>query len=270
MEPSANCLNCDNPLSYADKFCPNCGQKAATHRLTLHDLLHDVIHYFTHADKGIFHLLRALSTHPGLVARAYVEGARKKYFNPINFLLIVAGIVLFMTAVFHINSNETENRRPQNTQASTQTAAPTPEQIKHYREIGVRGQKVNKFFTKYANLVTIGATPLFAFLFFLFYRNNKFNYTEHLIANMYFVGFIMIFYALLFIPLRSILGVASLYAFFAFEGSYRALAYYQFIGKRGTWQVVKAFLISFFLSGLWIAGTSYFVRVYIQTGFGIS
>jgi len=61
-----------------------------------------------------------------------------------------------------------------------------------------------------------------------------------------------------------------LYAFFAFEGSYRALAYYQFIGKRGTWQVVKAFLISFFLSGLWIAGTYYLVRVYIQTGFGIS
>ncbi len=270
MQASSNCLNCGKLLPSEAVFCPNCGQKSATHRLTLHDLLHDTIHYFTHADKGIFHLLKELAIRPGLVARGYVEGARKKYFNPLNFLLIIAGIVVFMTAVFHNNSNESLGRRPQRTEASAQTAPPTPEQLKYYREMGVRGQKINKFFTKYANLVTIGATPLFAFLFWLFYRNNKFNYTEHLIANMYFVGFIMVFYALLFIPLRSVLGGFALYGFFAFEGTYRALAYYQFIRRKGTWHILKAFLISFLLSGLWIAGTFYLVRLYIQTGFWIS
>ena len=133
----------------------------------------------------------------------------------------------------------------------------------------MRGHKVNKFFEKYANLITIGATPLFAFLFWLFYRNNKFNYTEYLIANMYFVGFIMLLYSLLFVPLRSVFGGSALYGFFAFEGIYRALAYYQFIGKKGAWHVIKAFLISLFLSMLWIVGTYYLVRLYIQTGFGI-
>ena len=265
MQTNPNCLNCNKLLRSDESFCSACGQKTVIHRLTLHDLLHDTIHYFTHADKGIFHLLKDLARKPGKVARAYVDGARKKYFNPLNFLLIVAGVVVFMTAVFS-ESALSGARRPTSS-GNTVTAPPTPEQQKMYAEMGVRAAKVNKFFVKYANLVTILATPLFAFLFWLFYLRNRLNYTEHLVANMYFVGFIMLLYALIFIPLKSWLGDLALISFFLFEVGYRGIGYYQFMGKKGAWPLTKALLVSFFLAGLWIAGTYLVISVYIRTGF---
>jgi len=72
---------------------------------------------------------------------------------------------------------------------------------------------------------------------------------------------------LIFIPLKSWLGDLSLIGFFVFEGSYRGIGYYQFIGRKGAWPMTKALLISFFLAGLWIAGTSLVISVYIRTGF---
>ena len=265
MPTNPNCLNCNKLLRSDDSFCSSCGQKTAIHRLTLHDLLHDTIHYFTHADKGIFHLLKELARKPGKVARAYVDGARKKYFNPLNFLLIVAGVVVFMTAVF--SESTLSSSRRSTSSGNTVTAPLTPEEQKMYAEMGQRIVKVNKFFAKYANLVSILATPLFAFLFWLFYLRNKLNYTEHLVANMYFVGFILLFYALIFIPLKFWLGDLVMIGFFVFEGIYRGIGYYQFIGRKGTWPLTKALLISFFLGGLWIAGTTFVIAVYIRTGF---
>jgi len=52
------------------------------------------------------------------------------------------------------------------------------------------------------------------------------NYTESLVANMYFIGLIMIVYALLIVPLQNLLPKYSTYfiaAFFAFEIIYRGL-----------------------------------------------
>ena len=72
-----NCLNCNAPLTTTQKFCGECGQKTALKRVNLHDVFHDAIHYFTHADKGIFTLLISLIKQPGLVAKEYVEGKRK-------------------------------------------------------------------------------------------------------------------------------------------------------------------------------------------------
>src|SRR5688572_5577066 len=101
MHPT-NCLNCGSGLGTANKFCASCGQKANTHRLSFHDLGHDALHYITHADKGIFHLIKELARRPGTVAREYIDGKRAKYFKPINLFLIVGTILVFMTTTFHL------------------------------------------------------------------------------------------------------------------------------------------------------------------------
>src|SRR5688572_7885209 len=155
MNP-ANCLNCGTALAPMQNFCSNCGQKADTHRLSFHDLWHDAIHYFTHADKGIFHLLKGLATRPGRVAQEYIDGKRKMYFKPLNFFLIVAGIVVFMTSTLH-----RDYPRPSNRTASSTGVRPSPQQIQAYREMGVRAQKINSITGKYSNVITMMATPLF-------------------------------------------------------------------------------------------------------------
>ena len=47
------CLNCDADLQENYRYCPNCSQKKDTHRIHFHDLVHDAVHYVTHADKGV-------------------------------------------------------------------------------------------------------------------------------------------------------------------------------------------------------------------------
>jgi hypothetical protein len=78
---SPTCLNCEENLEISAKFCPQCGQKTDTHRLTIGHIVHDSVHAITHADKGIFHLLKDLAVRPGVVAREYIGGKRKKYFK---------------------------------------------------------------------------------------------------------------------------------------------------------------------------------------------
>src|SRR5690606_10093088 len=88
------CLNCAGPLHDSYRFCPHCSQKTARRRLSIHDIAHDAIHYFTHADRGLFSFIRDLGTKNGEVAKEYMGGMRKKHFPPLNFYLIVGFLVL--------------------------------------------------------------------------------------------------------------------------------------------------------------------------------
>src|SRR6476646_10857932 len=87
-------LNCGTLL--AGKHCHECGQKAGVHRLTLHELFHEVWHVFTHTDKGILKLIKDLFIRPVSVYDGYFGGQRKKYFSPVLFFLVTAGILTFL------------------------------------------------------------------------------------------------------------------------------------------------------------------------------
>lgn len=78
----------------ATPYCGACGQKAVHGRLDLHEVLHDATHAFLHADFGLVRLLRGLALHPATTYREYLAGARKKYFNPVLFLLLVEGFYI--------------------------------------------------------------------------------------------------------------------------------------------------------------------------------
>lgn len=90
-----NCKNCD--AATQGKFCSSCGQQVDTHRITVPHLSHELIHALTHADKGFLLLLKELITKPGIIARQYVEGKRKKYFNPLSFVVITTALSAFVS-----------------------------------------------------------------------------------------------------------------------------------------------------------------------------
>ncbi len=226
-----NCLNCNRPLLEAQNFCSHCGQKAALKRLNLHDIWHDMVHYFTHADKGIFQLLKALITQTGTVAREYVSGKRKKYFPPLNFFLIVAALYVFMGSVINYQKSNTQK----NSSANTYKSAP-PANILSANNTSVKEANVGRFFAKYANFVAMFAAPYISLLIWLIYIRGPFNFTEHLVANLYLIGFTNLIRCLLWIPLLAILHVHPAtqwpnYVFALFEISYRSVFYYRFMGK---------------------------------------
>ncbi|WP_336514639.1 DUF3667 domain-containing protein [Pollutibacter soli] len=258
------CLNCETVNPPGNKFCGQCGQKMEIHRISAHEITHDAVHYFTHADRGIFFLLKKLATKPGVVAREYLAGKRTQYFKPLNFLLIVAALTVFMTSFL-----SSQNQRPPGRSGSAgQSSSLTEEQKKVY---AARYANLNKVTTKYTNVIQIFATPLITLFVFLFYLKRPYSYLEHLVANMYFVGAVMIFYALVTIPLsyfsNSFLwGRIFLAVFFLFEIVYRGIAYYQFMNQKGTKYKLKALGVSVLASVFWIVISGTLTYKYIQDG----
>ena len=264
---TTNCLNCGQPLTTTDRFCSQCGQKGDTHRLKWHDIWHDAVHYFTHADKGIFHLLRELAIRPGLVAREFMAGRRKTYFKPLNFFLIVAGILVFISTRFHRMDDTRADRLEQYALHQVKS----PQEKAHYLGMVKRMRQVTRFTTKYANGIQMLATPLVAFIIWLFYSRGKYNYVEHLVANMFFVPFVMLIYSLIVLPLANLFNdripeYTFLYAFFFIEFIYRSFAYYHFINKKGTWPLIKAFGVILFTVAIWVYGNVQLISSYIRTG----
>lgn len=228
-----NCLNCNSPLHSEQKFCSECGQKVPTKRLNLHDISHDLVHYFTHADKGIFQLLKALITKTGIVAKEYVEGKRKKYFPPLNFFLIVAAVYVFMTSV----TSNTYNSSIRQTNA---TASYQSQQNKKAPTYSLEQQKkmasVYRFFAKYSNFIAMFAAPFISLFIWLIYFRGAYNYTEHLVANLYLIGFTNLFRALIISPTIALLHISQgsqtvQFFFMGFEILYRSVFYYQFMGQ---------------------------------------
>ncbi len=87
-----NCQNCHYPLAELDKFCPNCGQQNTDGHVSLHDLWHEVTHYFMHVDNKIFVTIKDLFI-PGKLTNEFFQGHRKRYIHPINLFFVVGVIV---------------------------------------------------------------------------------------------------------------------------------------------------------------------------------
>lgn len=262
----ATCKNCGTNHSETNNFCPNCSQRSALHRLAFHDIVHEGIHYFTHADKGLFQLIRDLCTKRGLVAFEYIEGKRKKYFPPLNFFLLIAAVFVFVATL-------AEPTAPTNIlQAHPEINAIT-DPTEKLQTIGVyeRKIKVSHFTTKYSNLMAMCSLPLTALVFWLFYRKAKYNYIEHLVAGMYMLGICILVYALFIIPICFLFKLENyieLLLFFLLQLIYFAVFYYGFLQKTSKLQFVKALGVSFLNLLFWFVLSASVVRFYIASGFG--
>lgn len=260
----AICKNCDTAYSDHYNYCPNCSQKSRLHRLTFHDIVHEAIHYFTHADKGLFQLIRDLFTKRGRVAFEYVNGRRKKYFPPLNFFLIIAAVFVFVA-----------------TQGTPQEKADVvklhPEvneiqdMVKRQQTIAIyeRKDKAARFTSKYSNLMAMCSLPLTALIFWLFYKRARYNYIEHLVAGIYMTGICILVYAVVIMPLSFVFGFKgepAIGLFFLLQLLYFAVFYYDFLQKTTKAQFAKAFGVSFFNLALWAVVSGSIVRYYISSG----
>jgi hypothetical protein len=160
------CKNCDN--QFEGNYCNNCGQTADTHRFSLKHIFHEAVHTFTHADKGLLKLIPDLFTKPGETVRNYIAGQRKKYFNPIQYLLIVTAIIMFVMIQFHMM--ESSMSAPVGNLSARQ----------------LYFQQFNMFIYKYFNVIIFLSIPLFALITWFFFRRSGYNYAENLIMQIFY------------------------------------------------------------------------------------
>lgn len=192
---ATTCLNCGSQLT--GKYCPHCGQKADTPRITFHYLVEEFLHAFIHADKGLLTLIKRLAINPGRVATDYVEGRRKSYFNPFGFLTICIAISF---PIYNLVKPSQDLPQP-DFENMNMIPAELDVLALNAKE---RAQAVQHFFNKNINLISVFVAPYFAFMLWLFFRRRKRNIAEITLAYILFLGFGNIISAIIFYPLMAI------------------------------------------------------------------
>jgi len=241
MHPT-HCLNCGTLLTADDNFCPYCGQKSHTHRLTIGHLLHEFFHSFTHADKGFLGITADLAIKPGLVAREYIAGKRKKYFNPFTYYLLCIAILVFCANIF------TTFQQPIPIDQNVVQRIPTEAGRKQYIAIITRTNKANAFIRKNMNTFSMLALPLFSFLSWLFFRKRGYNYAELTLTYMLYSSFSSLFFAILFLPWMNVSNISlALYIIglgMIAQLLYNGMAHYRFFQFKNPLAVLLPILVT--------------------------
>jgi len=241
MHPT-NCLNCETMLTADDHFCPNCGQRTDTHRLTIKHILHEFLHTFTHADMGFLGMISDLVRKPGIVAMEYVQGKRKKYFNPFTFFVLSVGMLATSSHLFHTLDKEIKP------DPRVVAQLPPPLKIKYLNQI----ERVNEgthFMSKNLNTAAMLLLPFYGFLSWVFFRRRGYNYSELLVGLMLFQSLVAIAQAILVIPLATKYRDDTLFlyvtlGFVVLSCIYIGVAQFQFLRFNNRWMIVLTSLVS--------------------------
>lgn len=260
---STNCLNCGALLAYTDKFCAACGQKTNTHRLTIKHLLHEFFHAVTHADKGIINLIRQLATQPYKVATEYVEGKRKKYFNPMTFFLLCIGFFIFMNNIIKPYGE------PAKPDPKILAQLPSEASRQMYITAITRSTNATTFLAKNTNNLAMVAVPFYAFLIWLFFKKRGRNFSEIMLAVILFTAFSNLLFTIFFTPVMGYYFGTAKYFYVFLIGVLLMIAYYSwgfktFFNYTSFIGYIKIFSVMFFVMLVWtlVTFTAIFYYVY--------
>jgi len=215
FNPTNTCINCGDDIRFGEDFCEKCGQKSDTTRIDNHFLVHNIVHTLTHCDKGIVHLIKEMTFRPGLVVKEYVQGKRKKYFNPFNFIFITITISALLTNSLDLMIT-TEN----------------PNQI-------------SRVIQKNFNIILMLGLPILAFTTKLLFRKKKYNFAENLVFHCFTSGYRVFFFIFLFaavVPFFREHYFTILYSYLGLFLIYLTWAAYQFFEEKLIWTILKTVL----------------------------
>jgi hypothetical protein len=234
------CKNCGT--EFEGKFCNNCSQKANTHRFTIGHFGHDFLHALTHTDKGIFFLMKELFVRPGKVALEYNAGKRKKYFNPITYLLIMLAVQIFAgqkTKIYDAYIDQTEQ--------FVNSIAKSDKKVRETAGKALKDAKVQQAKVLENNkIVTFAMLPILALITWIFFRKAGHNYAENVVFNVMILSQQYLIFVLMciipFIIVPSILLIVMwLYLVVGFIYSF--YAYRQFYDQSWGWTIAKGIVI---------------------------
>jgi hypothetical protein len=223
------CKNCET--TFEGKYCANCSQKADTHRFTLAHLGHEFLHALTHTDKGIIFLIKEMFYRPGKVALEYNGGRRKKYFNPISFLLIMMALQIFLAKKTHIYESYFEQTQ-QLLKGISKSYKVKDLEEDNQLEIA---KKQNPKLLENSKTITFLFLPLLSLFTWLLFKKTKNTYAENLVFNVLIQGQTYLYFALLCIIPFVIYApsvLLTMYLYVVLSIVYSILAYKQFYQQR--------------------------------------
>ncbi len=249
----ANCKNCGQQIE-AYNFCPDCGAKKITKRITFKNLVQDFADRFLNLDNSFFRTFLHLFTKPEAVIDGYIYGLRKRYINAFGYFAISVTVTGFYGFVV-------KNRLLEIIANSINFM---PKEQLEAQMIGIE-----KTF-QHQSLLSFLLIPILAIISRLVFLNyKKYNLTEHFVIYLYSYSHIVGITALISIP---IIFLIDNYFIVAFAPFVLYTTYIAYVLKRLYAISVKKILIKtllfFMIGGAFYIGLIFMVIV-ISLLFGL-
>ncbi|WP_303315912.1 DUF3667 domain-containing protein [Flavivirga abyssicola] len=170
------CKNCNKDLNPEINFCGFCGAKVIRNRLTIKNLFEHFSKTFLNYDNKLLQTFIKLFTKPEVIIESYIHGTRKKHVNVISYFAIaltLSGFQMFVSNKFF----------------------PELMNVDFLAQKGAEDFQRNNmnFVQEYQSIVYMLIVPGYALISkIIFFDFKKYNYTEHLVANMYITAHLSI------------------------------------------------------------------------------
>lgn len=245
------CKNCNTDLQNTQKYCFECGAKVINNRLTLKNIFEDINNQFLNYDNKFIKTFLFLFTKPEEVILSFINGTRKKYINVIQYFAISLTLVGFQ--IFLINNffNDAigldEIYGDAFSKFEHQENNPFSPSNFDYAQIN-----------NYQSLIYILTVPFSAIATWIAYfitGYRKFNFTEHVVLNLYYSAQIIIISAVFTIvflcfgvSFMLITSIITLLTFAYFFYVLKRIFNTKFLDTLGVFLLVMLVILAFFLA----------------------
>lgn len=188
-----NCKNCNSTLFNYQKFCFECGAKVIKNRLTLKNIFVEINNQFFNFDNTFLKTFLHLFTKPELVINGFINGTRKQYISVVQYFAIsltLVGIQLFLMNTFF--------KEALNMDALFGDAFKNLEHQKDnpFSPSNFDYNQINNY-QSLIYVLTVPFSALSTWLAYFVVGDKRFNFTEHIVINLYYSAQIIIVSALL-------------------------------------------------------------------------
>ncbi|SEL96667.1 Protein of unknown function [Aquimarina amphilecti] len=178
-----HCKNCGFQIDHYS-FCPDCGAKKITKRITFKNLTQEFSDRFLNLDNSFIRTFIHLFTKPNIVIDGFINGLRKRYVNVFSYFAIsltIASLYSFILAKYKdvIFSNVFTDANQ------------------------IKASKVASDFSfEYQSLISFLTIPVLALISRLVFLNyKKYNLTEHFVIYLYAYSHITMVISFITLPL---------------------------------------------------------------------
>jgi len=236
ISTSIPCPACEK--SGEGAFCAHCGEDMKPERIDFRYVVSQFFEIFVGFESNrLLHTFRDLAVRPGRTIRMYLQGERKPYYNPVDYALLMGGLVIVWSLFIDDGVFADVQRRNESDPSMTGVA-----------------KAVWKDPAAFMNTVFLLQFPIAGMFTWLRSLKGSHTYGEHLYANAFLIGQLFAFQLLfntllhLFEPGRLMLVLAQGYMVAAFF--YYVFAYSQW--RHGGVRFPRIILTTLFLSLVYV------------------
>ena len=168
------CKNCKSTLRDEDGFCSGCGARIIDERISFKFLLKEFLDKVLSIDNKLLKTFWHLFTKPHIVIDGYINGVRKKYFNPFSYLLL--SITLSGISIYFLKDAAIESMQNFNVNPNANNAFNNEEFTK----------KIMGYIYDYQAFLSALVIPFYGFISWLvFFNKKKYNFIEHMVIYFF-------------------------------------------------------------------------------------